>query len=1587
MSLKYLTNVKTNWLKARDVRSACFVGKEALAVGMGSHILLMNVISKQETFYRATDRTSGEGVSCLAGHKSFSIFAFAECCVCPRIFIVAYPDNSVLFLLEGDGKAFNYVSLCFSEGEYLLALCGIPDYSIEVYVWRNKEMLIKRKTDIKTDKQSLMCSPASTVTICQVAYNQALVTLWEVHGNVRISRLIEKNVKLPFGKEAAPLDTTFSIDGTLMVINKWGSVYSFSATTGLLNHIIKPMDEPGILAPLIFYCKGGLFLSNPNGSVCFYKRQKGTWNQLWLTKPPETYSLLMLYSASEGLYGTTVGGNLVRTMVDNDLRNVDFIPVKEFDCQFTNLVVLSPLGESLIACNALNGLIAINVKTGARISEYTVPEMSCMVENPMYPFVAVGTCNGIVLLVSFICPEEPTELTAFHLSHVAITSIRFSTDGSYLAAFDKQQNVFFIKGVPGSTMDVIQHYKGSEFQFQSTFNVNENAISIIGMLSESGMGHTRKIIRITISLHDGNRREEIGFSPKEYTQLERKTDGSAKLYAVCLLTNEIDVLQLESEGDGKLNVQICSTLRVKHQVPYFQINVDQFHLITWSIDGLVSIYDAGSDKLLAYFLGHDRTRLGIKLARCDPLHQYIFTLGHTGCLVCTKMHRSAANVERYNDLKLSLETDDVIAMFQNPTTGFSPKGFTFTRWIDMERISRLESEKLQFKPERLKILKDFKTIKMKLRQLLDNNESATEEQRIQVQAFNLNAATTEQLKAKAKVERDEEHRRLLSYIIKQKKVNEKIIQKCWKIMERKPVKVRSIFTKLAVENYPSLPNERNESFLAKMTVYRETELMASHDALLPWKPTPTYQLESILNRDPDYGNVIDVLSRAAMKKHTTLTGTTTHLYMEPISLRFEQLEVVTFEQLYFDKVYGNIQMLQLRDLFNQKFDALKALKDNEMDVVLTRNSRLRVIQSELKIILKLLEMPQPNPEEIVDPKFQSDEIPDTIVRIENHEISVVPYLTPSMENLLTLEKAEKERRQRELMADDFKDRALMVMMDGVLEHRWEDEIKKTPPVPHCLETGKDPQYYNETDIREVKEYEEQLECLYKERMRYKKILEVEKVEIIENLEDQIKKFNTRVGECLLEKIRIEAAIREEEMRILRNTFYNHQRLVYDRIAEMLREEIDATNKHIDALTETMCEIQDKVNDYKNTYESLNTKDRLLDKQFKINFSDTAQSAIIDQAYKIFKRRPKAQLRAVVSVSIFQDLAKRITAKKASQQSNTLLPQECVDYLAACDSLDQASNCPAGMDTNLWQTLCKMRRIKMESEFRLKSCEIQLADSEAALNAFQKEITSKRNGLSVLETKLHDLLNEKFEESTNRNVQVVMKRGLIEVPMSGKMIDFNSCILIHRTDVDDINVVIKRAGSKKLKAMVNAAQFRRKIIAQEWDHKALKLKIRDLKDQVKMIEKCKITKEVQDWLKRKEMGVVEDLGQLALEREIENTIYAQEKMLQEVKKSVEELEEKINAKRKENKLLDKQMQELNVDVTEQHLQKDSELEEAEQKATQARMTAIIDRARWVRLVQTQHAQILELGTMLELQRLKTYPTLTAPPVLVDPRHLN
>jgi len=77
-----------------------------------------------------------------------------------------------------------------------------------------------------------------------------------------------------------------------------------------------------------------------------------------------------------------------------------------------------------------------------------------------------------------------------------------------------------------------------------------------------------------------------------------------------------------------------------------------------------------------------------------------------------------------------------------------------------------------------------------------------------------------------------------------------------------------------------------------------------------------------------------------------------------------------------------------------------------------------------------------------------------------------------------------------------------------------------------------------------------------------------------------------------------------------------------------------------------------------------------------------------------------------------------------------------------------------------------------------------------------------------------------------------------------------------------------------------------------------------------------------------------------------------------------------------KVLDKQIQLLNLNVSEQTFMRDVEFERGEYRAAKERMAIIIERSKLVRTIQQQHSHLLQLSTLLELQRLKTYPTLTA-----------
>lgn len=122
-----------------------------------------------------------------------------------------------------------------------------------------------------------------------------------------------------------------------------------------------------------------------------------------------------------------------------------------------------------------------------------------------------------------------------------------------------------------------------------------------------------------------------------------------------------------------------------------------------------------------------------------------------------------------------------------------------------------------------------------------------------------------------------------------------------------------------------------------------------------------------------------------------------------------------------------------------------------------------------------------------------------------------PYVSPSKQELLDRQAEEEERIRQLLLADDFRERALMAMMDGVLEVRWEDTIKIDVPKPACM-LEKKPEKYTADDIQIVKQYEKAVQFLQEERERYKRILESEYGRVMGLLQEGIDRFNGKLKE-------------------------------------------------------------------------------------------------------------------------------------------------------------------------------------------------------------------------------------------------------------------------------------------------------------------------------------------------------------------------------------------------------------------------------------------------------------------------------------------
>lgn len=587
----------------------------------------------------------------------------------------------------------------------------------------------------------------------------------------------------------------------------------------------------------IAYFKGGILISGPDGSLKYFKKQKYVWNAIFQLPVPKPFTFLKGYQENELVIGTTTDGSLFKIIMDGD--HVNFSKIKDYDRSYVSFLLIYPFGSHLVVVDSFNIISVLSVKTGLKLSTIKITDQTIIRANPLYPFIAIGNLSGNIFLVSLVNPEQPEILTEFHLSHKAITDLQFSDAGNYLFVIDVEINIFIIKGIPGGKMEIIEHLK-EDLQIVDFF-VTETKdvfnVFVLQKFQEHPSLGGNSLVKI-MNLNDGSIVRMDYHLPAHYTSILPVIGSGTTFYGTRYLARNIEMLEIEDD-----TVFLSGIIETPHQLKHIEGYNNKHKLITWSMDGITAIYDAQKGNILeAAFVAHNRHNLGVKRACCDPNGEFVVTLGQSGNVVCSRIGIKKSPAEQQQLEDEILQSEKIIQdMFSHPTTGgfiSTKKEYSGKKFIDLKNEQTYKMEANESKETRSLLFSQLKKLKEQIKHLLNENEANPEvEEKLKIQDFNLDLITTSQKEQQAKMERDQEEKRMLDYIEAQTQMNNWIIERCWKPIDVKGAKLRGMFIRFFVDNFPLMPERKNDNGMKAIQFMRSIEnSVAREDVFLPWRP-------------------------------------------------------------------------------------------------------------------------------------------------------------------------------------------------------------------------------------------------------------------------------------------------------------------------------------------------------------------------------------------------------------------------------------------------------------------------------------------------------------------------------------------------------------------------------------------------------------------------------------------------------------------------------------------------------------------------------------------------------------------------------
>ncbi|XP_029667223.1 cilia- and flagella-associated protein 43-like [Formica exsecta] len=1576
----------TKWVKFGKSHDFVFVGKETIATASGIYVSFLDLNTRERRIERFDSKERGDGASCLAGHPTVSMFSVVERKSNPKISIFIYPTLRRISRCVLPDKINGYSSCSFAGTEYLISLTNFPDFRLIVWLWKTGKHVAMLNMKIHDLVQEICCSPNPPHLISQLGIVDGTLSICQIRTCSKIVSIHHVDVPVP---EHKIVSSSWTPEGNLFASDEFGNVWLIAIDANKLYSVVKSKTlEPSKNRPIVITYRTGVIVVNTDSEITFYKKSLADWNVSWqFVWSISTFHSIRVgrqYYFEDGILFHSNSGEIfeISTQYDN-VPHIEIIYTDEIE--YKALFSISQRADHVAAIDRLDRLCIFEVSTGKLTARLSLKHHGEVVRADSHPTLSMLVACSVAGNCIFIdITSLPKIFNCFHLYGDVLDRIKFSHCGKFLGIGSSQTGKLFIIGkrfeqqpvdvlgfieIDGYVADFLIYKRNNgRFEILVLATTNPSMASIGGnkvivyTCEISNNFYTRAICAIDLL--------------RPFRMLYHGTNKPLNILGIPSLSKQLHQMEIQ---DDFQDIILTEALFSIHQMRNIGIYMTDSRVLTYGYDGLIVVRDSMElRKVIAVFMPHHRSKGGIKCAISSRFGEMIVSLGRNGDLVASRVRLSETrtNLAESRAVSVHLSIEDF-------TSGSNKLyGLAGETWLENVIAAKLKAERDEALPLRASIIADLEKIKNQIRELLDINESKPPDARLPISAFDLNRESRQRKIEEARLERDKVHRKLEEECAQRDQVASYIREIFWESLQVKPCALKSIGGDTIIRNYPLVASTRRmnefkvwdrlsseaDEFLYSYEVYNES--VDEEDDSRQGSAASDSDKEASTNSSDEI-KIHEVAktwyTMVDEDERLCISGITTYKWIDDESIAATHQLLLPCDRdlktiLKKDIIIENRER-KLKMYFINLFEEMRRAKERELKCTKERIDRLRYCASELKTMFGIDSVL----ERIDTPTWSVEEISDYIVTVKDHEI----LAKQSRREESRIATVDEDREDEEKNGNsDFYEKALEKMMDGVLESKWEDEVKKEIPVPECI-TAKDPSKYTDEDIAIIASYKFKVQALKEERKKYKATLQAEIVETKEALQRDITEFNDKLKDLELKKMQIECAILQERLTRIR-AIRRHRSEVDGRqkIVRFTDDELVPATREARKLAEECNSLEVVVAELKSRYDNLNKAEKRQETKFRSEFADLKQP-IVEHLLRHYKKRPRIGRLITTSVTYLTEVVRCVAASEKSD----ILPRECLDFLRGIDALDtMPRNLPPQININHWRTMCKLRRAKVEVETKVRCCAVEMAEAEQTLSFYQKTMQSADNVVACKKVCLENIEKSLMQLAEEMEIQLVLKMGQIEVPLQGCPSDYENTVLVTREELLRVNECIIETGRSKLAAMHKSMHLRKVVSQQEWQHARAKMVLDDLQQELKDVQQFKITRNVLEFLSRDPCSVnlEKDYEKIKINLRIFQNRFRE--LLALEKARLKETKRLMAKWKKKNDKMSKELKSKSSDVEEFRKLLNDPCRKKDEESRKMRLAAIARRTKLIIKAENNYEQLLALHAHLEVLKLRTYPTL-------------